>query len=807
MHVVWCDIFWQCKCDAIFYLVLNTPNKLMFIVSNISLLTEINLCATLFLLWFNTNTAFATVIEGEMMKSHCLMAALSLFLTACVATTEPSENASSTSGDSLSSDQPSSLNQPSSALAVSSMQSMSSATVSSSSLASSQSNNGEASSSATVMTAAERGKVLYFEEIGGTTCASCHGDSGEGLPGRAPSPLYGTQCLSCGSPAELVAVIDTRMPRANGHLCTDDCAEDLAAYIYETFIGKPFSLSCDTGIQKVSPMRRLNKVEIANAVDDVFGSGGEAIRELLPDEQSVIGGFATVGSALDTTSDWTRSLFNAALDAADTIVASGQFSACPSQSAGMPLVEQPSTAGECRTTTQCRELYDGATDCDNGAGGICYCGDDICTTHTPPRSDTTSEACFTEAISLSGKRLFRQDLSDDDLARLKTIRENAARDTGQSDAGDKAAVVALLTSPRFVFSFASDDKTRARNLTGPEMADRLALTLWGSVPDAELVDLGASDSLIGAVLENQIDRMLEDERFERFANVFGDAWLGLGGYLVEGKHVGKTDAQWQQLLADMKAETHTFLSHIFKNNLPIDELYTATYSFLNARLQEHYGFPVTGNNTDFVKVDFPADSRRRGLMMQGAILSKAFDGGKTSVVKRGVLPLEAFTCTAPHAPTDPDILDQINEQQSAATTEKGKIEERKQNPCGGCHAVIDPLGWVFTEFGIAGENIIFDPDGDALSTAGELFGQTFSDAHEMVDVITQENKFSSCFANKFLIHSIGRKVSYEGSVEDQCAIDDAIRTATKDGVVGARDLIKSLMRSNIATFSGTVEEQ
>ncbi len=730
------------------------------------------------------------------MKLHCLMVACSLLLTACVATNEPSEGSSSATENSQPRLQSSFSSQSSSDVVLSSEQAVSSQA---------------SSSSMADMTAVQRGKALYFQDIGGTTCASCHGDNGEGLPGRAPSPLYGEQCLSCGSPAELVAVIDTRMPRANGHLCTDECAEDLAAYIYETFIGKPFSLSCGEGIQKVSPMRRLNKVEIANAVDDVFGVGGEAIRELLPDEQSVIGGFATVGSALDTTSDWTRSVFDAALNAADAIVAAGRFPICPSQSPS--LVEQPSVAGECSTTTQCRGLYEGATDCNNGAGGICYCGADVCTQSTSNSSTINSpnaneaDACFTEAVLVSGKRLFRQSLHDDDLDRLKRIRDEAARQTGQPDEGNKAAIIALLTSPRFVFSFSSDDKTRARELTGPEMADRLALTLWGSVPDEELIDLGASDSLKGDVLEKQIDRMLEDTRFARFAYVFGDAWLGLGGYLIEGKHVGKTDAQWQELLADMKVETHTFLTHIFKNNLPIDELYTANYSFLNARLQAHYEFPVTGNDTDFVKVDFPQDSRRRGLMMQGAILSKAFDGGKASVVKRGVLPLEAFTCTAPHAPTDPNILAQINAQQSAATTEKGKIDERQQNPCGGCHAVIDPLGWVFTAFGIAGETVMLDPDGDPLSTAGELFGQSFSDAHEMIDVITQEDKFSSCFANKFLIHAIGRKVSYEGSVEDQCAIDDAIRTATKGGVVGARDLIKSLMRSNIATFSGTVEEQ
>ena len=34
--------------------------------------------------------------------------------------------------------------------------------------------------------------------------------------------------------------------------------------------------------------------------------------------------------------------------------------------------------GECTSTTQCKQLYDGATDCKNSEGGVCYCGNDVC---------------------------------------------------------------------------------------------------------------------------------------------------------------------------------------------------------------------------------------------------------------------------------------------------------------------------------------------------------------------------------------------------------------------------------------------
>lgn len=647
------------------------------------------------------------------------------------------------------------------------------------------------------------GKALYEKDLGQGSCASCHGLSGEGEPGKGGA-LIGEECHACTvSPAQLVASIDLTMPLRSEHLCVGECASKVAEYVYETFYGGTFSVSCNDGIQKSSPMRRLNKTEIVNAINDVFNRGGAAMAAALEDEQEVIGGFATVGSALSTSTDWVAALANGAMAAADLIVDNNVFPTCNTTSivpaAGPKL-------GECSTTAECKKIYKGATDCSNSDGGVCKCGNGFCAGNSSPTT-TSPDACFDEALAAVAKPLFRSSLSRADITRFRDIRDNVAKQTGNNKDGDKAAIVALLTSPKFIFSIASDDKTTARSLTGKEMADRLALTLWGSVPDEALIDLGKNNQLSGNNLEKQIDRMMADDRFDRFANFFGDSWLGLGGYLQEGADLNLTNAQWNTLLEDMKSETRRFIRHVFTENLPINTLYTAEYSFLNARLQKHYGFNVTTDDNTFVKTNFPAGSGRRGLMTQAAILAKAFDGTKTSVVKRGVLPLEAFTCTAPEAPSGDAIADAINAQANAATTEKAKVIERaNQNACASCHAVIDPMGWVFTAFGVAGESVNLDPDGDALDTSGTLYNQRFADAHSMVDILVEENTFTSCFANKFLIHSIGRKVSYSGSLEDQCAIDSAISQATISGEVRARDLIKALLTNPIATVSGTVEE-
>lgn len=671
--------------------------------------------------------------------------------------------------------------------------------------ASSENNQSTSSEAPLAGTILERGATLYFRDTAAGSCASCHGDDGEGITNKGGALVEREgdafeSCDSCGSIGGLTQYIDTKMPNGGAHLCQGQCAEDIAAYIMETFNDGYQAANCNDPIQKASPMRRLNKVEIANAVNDVFGAGAAALTAALPDETEVIGGFATVGSALSTSEDWTKALLEGSLSAAEEIVNTGKFPVCGDTVA---LVETQPILGECTTTAQCRTLYANATDCNNAAGSVCYCGDGLCNTTSSP----TPNNCFESATQSAAQLMFRRGLSNAEFTRFDDLRRQVSNKTGNDSDGYKAVVASMISSPRFMFALAADDKTQARDLTPAELADRLAMALWGSIPDTVLLEAANNNQLRGPQLDQQINRMMGDAKFNRFARVFVDSWIGFGGYKQEGSDLNITDQAWQQLLADMQNETRLFVTHIIENNLPINEIYTAKYSFLNARLQAHYGLAVTTDNTNFVKTSFPANSSRRGLMTHASVLAKAFDGGKTSVVVRGVIPLEAFTCTAPEPPlNNPAVENAINEQANSNLSEKEKILDRaSRDACKTCHAEIDPIGWAFTEFGLAGQNVDFDPDGDPLNVHGELYGKDFGNASEMISVIAEKDHFAPCFATKFLIHAIGRKVQPARSTEDQCAIETAVDKATNDGSVGARDLLKAILTSKASTYTGTIQ--
>jgi hypothetical protein len=67
-----------------------------------------------------------------------------------------------------------------------------------------------------------------------------------------------------------------------------------------------------------------------------------------------------------------------------------------------------------------------------------------------------------------------------------------------------------------------------KRLSPDELATRLSLFLWSSVPDDMLRKKAASGELADAAsLRQEVERMLQDPRAERFAEQFVHQWLDM----------------------------------------------------------------------------------------------------------------------------------------------------------------------------------------------------------------------------------------------------------------------------------------
>jgi hypothetical protein len=117
-----------------------------------------------------------------------------------------------------------------------------------------------------------------------------------------------------------------------------------------------------------------------------------------------------------------------------------------------------------------------------------------------------------DALVRVGERLFRRDLSADE------VTERVGRFTAALEAGAKPSdayleeVVSMMTAPDFLTL-----PEKPGPLSDFALASRLSYFLWSSAPDAELLALAKKGTL--ATPENlrlQVERMLTDRRADRF---------------------------------------------------------------------------------------------------------------------------------------------------------------------------------------------------------------------------------------------------------------------------------------------------
>ena len=96
----------------------------------------------------------------------------------------------------------------------------------------------------------------------------------------------------------------------------------------------------------------------------------------------------------------------------------------------------------------------------------------------------------------------------------------------------------------------------------------------------------------------------------------------------------------------MVAETKALFDELLTQNRPAQELLTASFSYVNARLAAHYGIDAT--SAIFERVALPAE--RAGLLGHASILTVTSYATRTSPVIRGKWILENILGTPPPPP-------------------------------------------------------------------------------------------------------------------------------------------------------------
>lgn len=354
------------------------------------------------------------------------------------------------------------------------------------------------------------------------------------------------------------------------------------------------------------------------------------------------------------------------------------------------------------------------------------------------------------------------------------------RDDSHADAMMRSMSTVLM-SPRFFMRVEEPPTTGPQEEPYPvdahDLASRLSFFLWASPPDETLRSLAASQQLLAPeILKAQVNRMLADRRSaDGLVRGFFAQWLQyplLIDHSVNAETFPDMDAA---LNRSMRREVERILIEIVRKDRPITELIDAPYTFVDARLADHYG--LSDAETDqlmdqpgFHRVNL-GDRRRGGVVTSAALLTLQADPGRTNVPRRGNYIAGTFLGDPP-PPPPPEVPELVADDPSAKhMTLRELLEKHRESPqCASCHAKMDPIGFMLENFDAIGRWRIEDA-GQPIDASGELPNSgTFVGPEGLKDLLlSRKTDFVETLTQQMVIYALGRGPR----PIDRCIIADA----------------------------------
>ena len=200
----------------------------------------------------------------------------------------------------------------------------------------------------------------------------------------------------------------------------------------------------------------------------------------------------------------------------------------------------------------------------------------------------------------------------------------------------------------------------------------------------------------------------------------------------------------------MRAEVERCVQHVIRDRLPVSELVTGEWTFVNQRLAEHYGIDGV-RGAEFRRIP-TSGTVRGGLLGHAALLTVTSHPVRTSPVRRGKWILENLLGDPP--PPPPPMVDSFPDN-SATDSPRGLREamrrHREQESCAICHRKMDALGLALEAFDALGRH---RPDVDSSGTLPD--GTQLRGPIDLRRVLGSSRGFVRCLTRKLFIFAVGR---------------------------------------------------
>lgn len=407
---------------------------------------------------------------------------------------------------------------------------------------------------------------------------------------------------------------------------------------------------------------------------------------------------------------------------------------------------------------------------------------------SPHQSDEAAYA--RQILSAFMSRAWRQNVTEEQLQQKLRLFQTMRADCDSFEEAIVEVLATVLSSPRFLYIVRAESPDED-GLSDYELATQLAMFLWSSIPDEALLRLAASGQLSDSdVLAQQVRRMLDDAKSERFAEHFVHQWLDMQLLdflaLQKGTDPLLKEAMLQQPIA--------FFREVLHRDESVLNFIHADYTVTNERLARHCGIPdVRGNH--FRPVALTSDSQRGGLLTQPGLLAMNSNGIDSHPLKRGVWLLESLLNDPP--PPPPPAVPEIDlaDPEIAKMTLKQRIENHRNHAaCFSCHSKIDPWGIAFENYDALGRWRT-QVDGQPVDAASLLFNQQKLDGVDGLKRFLLEHRqdqFVRAMVYKLATYALGRPLTFSDHSEI-----DKITATVRERADGLATIIQVLVASDL----------
>jgi hypothetical protein len=496
--------------------------------------------------------------------------------------------------------------------------------------------------------------------------------------------------------------------------------------------------------------RRLNRHEYENTLRDLLGNDLE-LSEMFPADGAGGEGFDTNGSTLFLSAIQIEKYLKAADLAVET---------------ALPEIQMVKRSYP-------RKFRPRHVETISNKDEINWSARELLIPESPKKSRDHLESAA-HVIGEFAERAWRRPVTDDELSKLVSVYEDVyARGDGY-DASLKLAFKAVLISPHFLFLAEPEPEMFGEYpLAGHQLASRLSYFLWGTMPDAELMELAERGWLQDDnVLRGQVARMLQSPKARALGELFAMQWLGITQLGETIKPDANRFPEFGEGMADvMREEAIQFFGYVVQEDRSFLDLIDSDYTFVNDRLAALYGMDeIEGDELRRVTLE---NANRGGVVGMAAMLTNTSHPLRTSPVLRGKWVLEQLLGdrVPPPPPNVPELVEE--EEHPEGLTMREQLEVHRKNPeCASCHDRMDPIGFGLENFDPIGR-WRSEQSGEAIDTVGVLpSGESFNGPAELKALLLKrKDSFANNLTRKMLGYALGRRLTQY----DQCVVDDCLK--------------------------------